>query len=208
VAGGTHGVVLDLKAGASAPPLFGLRHFPVELAGLRGVFMARLRRGNFFVYTSGRFFLPPEPSRSAKWASACPLLLKTFALAAPNSAGASDPLVCPSLFRALPTVRYPCAVDSAVVGEGPPPQPCRMAHARPSAFCGHTPPHPPTFLRICAWFQVEKWGLPESTHKARAQFFWGIADAWGWGDRSPHRGWSWWSIRGRRSPSGPCIKGR
>jgi hypothetical protein len=30
-------VVLDLKAGASAPPLFGLRHFPVELAGLRGV---------------------------------------------------------------------------------------------------------------------------------------------------------------------------
>jgi hypothetical protein len=29
--GGTHGVILDLKAGASAPPLFGLRHFQVEL---------------------------------------------------------------------------------------------------------------------------------------------------------------------------------
>jgi hypothetical protein len=25
--GGAHGVVLDLKAGATAPPLFGLRHF-------------------------------------------------------------------------------------------------------------------------------------------------------------------------------------
>ena len=32
--GGAHGVVLDLKAGTSAPPLFGPRHFPVELAGL------------------------------------------------------------------------------------------------------------------------------------------------------------------------------
>jgi hypothetical protein len=73
-AGGAHGVVLDLKAGASAPPLFGLRHFQVELAGLRGVFVARLRRGNFFVCTSGSFFWTPEPSRSVKWASTCPLL--------------------------------------------------------------------------------------------------------------------------------------
>jgi hypothetical protein len=36
--------------------MFGLRDFPVELAGLRCVFVARLRRGNFFVFTSSGFF--------------------------------------------------------------------------------------------------------------------------------------------------------
>ena len=30
--------------------MFGLRDFPVELAGLRCVFVARLRRGNFFIF--------------------------------------------------------------------------------------------------------------------------------------------------------------
>jgi hypothetical protein len=53
-------VVIDLKAGASAPPLFGLRHFSVELAGVRGVFVARLRRDNLFVCTSGSFFGYPN----------------------------------------------------------------------------------------------------------------------------------------------------
>jgi hypothetical protein len=63
ISGGAHGVALNQKAGASAPPLFGLRHFPVELAGLRGVFVARLRRGNFLVCTSSSFFGLPVPSK-------------------------------------------------------------------------------------------------------------------------------------------------
>jgi hypothetical protein len=37
-----YGVALNQKTGDSAPPLFGLRRFPVELAGLHGVFVARL----------------------------------------------------------------------------------------------------------------------------------------------------------------------
>jgi hypothetical protein len=84
------------------------------LAGLRGVFVARLRRGNFFVCTSGGFFWPPEPSRSVKWASTCPLLFEKFALRgespgapAPNPAGASPqtPLFTPAFFGSL----LPCA---------------------------------------------------------------------------------------------------
>jgi hypothetical protein len=63
---GARRVVLDLKAGAGAPPLFGLRHFPVELAGLRGVFVARLRRGDFFVCTSSSSFWPPEPKATVQ----------------------------------------------------------------------------------------------------------------------------------------------
>jgi hypothetical protein len=54
--GVAHGAVLDSKVGPSAPPLFDLRHFLVELAGLRGIFVTRLRRVDFFVYTSGSFF--------------------------------------------------------------------------------------------------------------------------------------------------------
>jgi hypothetical protein len=110
--GGAHGGVRDLKAGASAPPLFGLRHFPVELAGPRSAFVARLRRGKFFVCTSGSFFWPPEPSRSAKWASTYPLLKNS-----PYGAKVLEPqirwgftpgpLVYPSLFWALPAVRHP-----------------------------------------------------------------------------------------------------
>jgi hypothetical protein len=93
-AAGAHGAVLDQKAGASAPLLFYLRHFPVELAGLRGVFVARLRKGNF---------LPPEPSSAARGTRQRKtqnghqraLLLKKLphgrksGATAPNSAGAS-----------------------------------------------------------------------------------------------------------------------
>ena len=43
-------MVLDLKAGASALPLFGLRHFPVELARLRGVCGAFAREYIFRVH--------------------------------------------------------------------------------------------------------------------------------------------------------------
>ena len=73
--GGGHGAVLDLEAGASAPPLFGLRYFLVELAGLRGVFVARLPRGNFFVCTSGSFFLATRDKPQCKMGiSVSPLL--------------------------------------------------------------------------------------------------------------------------------------
>jgi hypothetical protein len=145
-AGVAHEVALDLKAGTSAPPLFGLRHFPVELAGLRSVFVARLRRGNFFVCTSGSFFWPLEPSRSEKWAQVCflsffwPLepsrsekwaqvcflLLKNSPCRPkPRWGFALDPLVCPSLFRPLPTVRHPwlkptnCQAAATVVRKTP-----------------------------------------------------------------------------------------
>ena len=50
--GGFSSAPLKKRLGWRRPPLFGLRGLPVELAGLRGVFVARLRRGNFYFFTS------------------------------------------------------------------------------------------------------------------------------------------------------------
>jgi hypothetical protein len=52
--------------GGARPPLFGLWGLPVELAGLRRVFVARLRRGNFF-FTSYVFFGRPFPVFVENW---------------------------------------------------------------------------------------------------------------------------------------------
>ena len=121
------GVALESKTGASAPPpFFGLRHFPVELAGLRGVFVARLRRGNYSVCTSRSFFWPPpepEPSRSSanghQRAPFClkvtPCVAKFLGLPPQTPLGS---LVCPSLFRALPPptdCAAPCVRSATLV---------------------------------------------------------------------------------------------
>jgi hypothetical protein len=105
--GGAHGVALDSKVGPSAPPLFGLRHFPVELVGLRGVFVARLRRGNFSCALPVAFFSHPNQAAVKNGHQRAPFW---GCRPKPRWGFAPNSLVCANLFRALPTVhRSPLA---------------------------------------------------------------------------------------------------
>ena len=111
----------EINAGAAPPPLFGLRDFPVELAGLHCVFVARLRRRNFFIFAFFYIILGRRLRFSAEKRVASALWSRNPGVAAPDPVGAPlrprprwgcapNPLVSPGMIRApCPAAHSWCA---------------------------------------------------------------------------------------------------